>query len=432
MSKIFVLLIAVSSVTLPITSTAQPVKGKTTGDISIQSSIIHATSPMNIYDEWRLIQKNGHTVITDKSGISILGDTLIVHGNLRTLKFPSSSISQIWIPQSEHEFRNCFIGTFFLSAMVFLSPQNTSGYYLGSQKELQIIYNPNGAYITGESYMTPGISIYSGLLTVGSAVVGGIISHVLRSDDDVIMLNGEETETAWKELLSEQRSSWRLHGTASFVYSSSVTDWKKNHERYSIIDQSAAQSDAAYSRPTVSNINVGRLLRLGYAIDRSWEIGLGYQADGIQRFYQNFIYARPGTPPTLFIREISQLSTINTLLATVQYSLIDLEPLRTRINAGVGVGPSFVTAKAYGDNPQFVSRTLYDRTHLGITIFYTAEYFIDRTLSCGVTIDYSNAGIMAIPTRTFTDYDNRALLILDSYDLSLASIGIGFGFTLNL
>ena len=386
-------------------------------------------------EPWFLNTRDGIRYIINRNNLSIHDDSVAIAGELRTFYLPKKQIKSITIPESRTNFRDAFIPTLLLASMLTLSPDRATGSYIGSQKIIEYSYNDYSFANPSEYFSTPGISINSFLYSLGSAVVVGLFSHLLRTESETIWFSGDETPGQWERTIATKHSRLKFHGACSYVFSSASSDWKDANSRYGIVDQPEQRVQSYYTtelRPDITRFNLSRLVRIGYEIDETMEAGVAVQFDGIQRLYQNFRYVRPSTPPTIINRQLSEDCRTALVLATIQYQVFHYEPLSTRIAIGAGVGPSFITANGYGFDYQSAQRDLANRNGIGMMLFSSIEYRIDDKLSAGLTLDYTQAGSLTIDAQNISDSDNRVILMIDPVEIPLRSFALGFSFTTRL
>lgn len=390
---------------------------------------VNVDAPQDLLCELRFLLRDGRIIVSDRNSVAHAGQSLLFNGTLRNLEVPKTSVASITEIPGRYHFRNAATLCGYAAAVFCLSPSGTPGMYIGSIRESSWSYY----YGYGErgAFMFPGVSAYSVAGVASAAMIGGLLAHTLRSDERTTLLDGQESDAYW-DGVTDGASRFRLHGLASMVISGSQSAWRDAHAPYDIVDQPAVQTNSYTVHPVMTRVNMTRLLRLGYEINPVWEVGAAFQAEAVQRFHQQFTYSRPAVPPQVYVRQFSQSAALNTLCAYAQRRLGVIPSLHARLTGGAALGLSSVTATGYGYDAYEAERQLTSATKPAALVFLSAEYVLDRTLSVGLTIDASYAGSITIPRHTFYDYDSRAVLTLNEFDVPLSSMGIGLGFSMGL
>jgi hypothetical protein len=392
-------------------------------------SLTNADLPQDISQEWRVTTWKNKTIIADGRSILLDGRDLRIDGASKSLSLPCSDIASITIMPAKNGFRNGTIAGVFLSSLFLFSPVRTPGYYIGTQKERSGTYYTMYGTQYDESNVTPGLSGMSALYVAGSAVLTGLIAHMLKPEPHMIALDGSESPEDWRRIVEEQESRIRLHSSISIVASGAQSTWKEWNEKYSLGNETVQSYYYSDPRPVMTNASMMRLLRLGYALTRDAEVGIAVQAEGIQRFYQEFRYARPGVPPQQYVRLVSQKASMLSMFATAQYRLATIPSLKIQLHGGGGVGLDFAAVDLYGYSTSTVSTRPVSTTLPAFMLFGSMEYMLDRSLSIGLTADVTYAGSLKLPAQSILDYDQRVILTIDEHSIPLASFGIGVSFS---
>jgi hypothetical protein len=389
-------------------------------------TLLNADLPQDITQEWRLTTWTNKTIVADRLSLRLQGNDIRIAGSLRDLSLKCSDVASITILPAKNGFRNGAIGGLFLASMLLFSPESTPGYYMGSLKKRSYSYYYGSR--AEETYATPGFSGISALCVAGSAVLAGLLTHLLKPEPQLISFDGSESPRTWSDVMAARDSRIRLHGTFSIVSTGVHDRWKEWNEKFSITDRTITNSWEPPD-PVMTNVSMARLLRLGYALTPVTEIGLGVQADAVKRFYQEFHYARPGVPPQQYVRLLSQQATLTSIFATGQYQLAAIPAIHTLLHFGAGLGVDFATVDLYGYATQTTSTRPVSAALPAAVVFATAEYQWDRTLSLGLTADFTYAGSLTVPALNVLDYDNRVVLTIGEQTVSLTSFGLGLSFS---
>jgi hypothetical protein len=381
---------------------------------SPRGSVLSTSRPEDMFAEWLLLLRNGNVISADEPSISWKDGQITVRGTLRSMTVPAADIRAVSMVPVQSGFRNGFAGTLLFSSMLLFSPSATPGYYVGTIRN-----STNDINI-------PGMSFASALLAAGVSVTAGVLAQLSHPAMNTVSLDGSEDEAVWRLLLEDRSPRWHLHGAASFVTSSQTDDWKAAHARWAF-KPSQPQQTYYYSSsntPDMTNLNLGRMVRVGYSVTPAIEVGVGYQADGVQRFYEEVAYTRPGTPPQPIVQQVWNEATSTHSFAFCQYRIVNLNRA-VALHAGAGAGIASGKIQVNNYDSRATNLALGDYRSLGYVLFASIEYALDRTMSLGLIGDFTSFGTMNIPEQHIQDYDKRTYIIVPAFDLHMHSAGVG-------
>lgn len=379
-----------------------------------RGTVLSTSRPEDMFAEWLLLLRNGNVISADEPSIAWKAGQITVRGTLRSLTVPASDIRAVSMVPAQSGFRNGFAGTLFFSSMILFSPTATPGYYVGTIRNSSSDIN------------IPGMSFASVLLAAGASVTAGVLAQLSHPAMNTVSLDGSEDEAVWRLLLEDRSPRWHLHGAASFITSSQTDDWKAAHARWTFKPSQPAQNSYySYSNtPDMTDVNLGRLIRLGYSVTPAIEVGFGYQADGVQRFYEEVSYTRPGTPPQPIVQQVWNEATSTHSFAFCQYRIVHLNRALA-LHAGAGIGIASGKAQVNNYDSRATNVALGDFRGFGFVLFASIEYALDRSMSLGLIGDFTSFGTMTIPEQRVQDYDKRNYIVVPAFDLSMRSAGIG-------
>ncbi|MBL0175925.1 MAG: hypothetical protein IPP94_11790 [Ignavibacteria bacterium] len=385
-----------------------------TAAASTRGTVLSTSRPEDMFAEWLLLLRNGNVISADEPSIAWKDGQIAVRGTLRSLTVPASDIRAVSMVPAQSGFRNGFAGTLFFSSMILFSPTATPGYYVGTIRS------------SSDNINIPGMSFASVLLAAGASVTAGVLAQLSQPAMNTVSLDGSEDEAVWRLLLEDRSPRWHLHGAASFITSSQTEDWKAAHTRWAFKPSQPAQNSyySYSSTPDMTNLNLGRMIRVGYSVTPAIEVGVGYQADGVQRFYEEVSYTRPGTPPQPIVQQVWNEATSTHSFAFCQYRIVNLNrAIAFHAGAGIGIASGKLQVNNYDSRATNVA--LGDYRSLGFVLFASIDYALDRSMSLGLIGDFSSFGVMPIPEQRIQDYDRRVYIVVPSFDLNMRNAGIG-------
>ena len=272
----------------------------------------------------------------------------------------------------------------------------------------------------------PGVSFAAVLLVAAASVTSAVLAQLTQPGMNTVSLDGSEDEAVWRLLLEDRAPRWHAYGLVSAVTSSQGSDWRADLGKYSFV--STQQTQQYYYSTTntteLTDINFGRLLRIGYSLTPAIEVGIGYQGEGVQRFFEQISYTRPGTPPQPIVQQVWNEARNDLFVATGQYRIASLGRSMA-LHGGLGVGLAKVNAQTNNWDNRATTQRVAEGNNFGYILFASLDYALDRNMSLGVTADYSSSGSLNIQAQQVQDYDGRTYVDVPAYDLKLRSFGIG-------
>jgi opacity protein-like surface antigen len=391
-------------------------RGGVTAD---DSAFVSTARPQDLSTEIWLRLRHGSVIVADGDAVTPDGTTLRIDGTLRRMSVPMADVRAMSEMPGRHGTRNGLLGGGFLAAMFLLSPANTPGYYLGTVRTSQ--------YGNAPEVQFPGLSALGVLAAAGAAATVAWLSGTSEDGPRTTLLDGTEDAEAWRFLLEGTRRRWHLRGVAAFVASNVRDRWHAEHARYGMtaIDRPTVTYYSSSTTVDPTDVNLGRLLSVGYDVLPRLEAGLALQADGVQRFYESVSFIRPGTPPQPVTQEVANEARTTSLFATARYAVVPAVVGGIGVHAGAGVGLSLIRVLANNYVVSSGDATILDVRRPAFLVFAGAEYLVDRQLSIGLHVDFSTCGSPTIPRQSIIDYDGRSYLDIDGFPLDMGSFGVG-------
>lgn len=378
--------------------------GKSTLD-----QVLMTSRPQDIEEEIWLVLRDNRLVIADRSTIRFDTTVLSIEGTLRSLKVPVNDVKTFRSVPLRQDFRNAALATFLVASVLTLSPEGLPGSY------------PGRIGTTDEQF--PGLTLSSLLFSVGSAVAVGFLAQSLQRDNPPVPVS-DLNATAWHLLLDEQRSKFRFSSSVSLVNAISKQRWLDHHKPYGFSEQTKTLTYSS-NHPETAEINLSRFLSVTYTFQPSIQIGLAYQEDGIQRFYEDVTYIVPGNPPRTIIQETYSQAGVSTIFITAQYSYAFPEFKKISIDLTGGIGMSSFDVRVRGFDPRYAEEKISVPSQAGYFGAVGVSYHFDRELSIGVQFDYTNHGTIEMPSISVRDWTGRAYRTVDPFKLDMTSTGIG-------
>ncbi|MDH7515091.1 MAG: hypothetical protein QHI48_04350 [Bacteroidota bacterium] len=376
------------------------------------AAFVSTSLPREMRDEVWFILRNGAVVSAERSMVSLHDTSLRIRGSLRDLDIRRGDVAGVSSIPTENRFRNAAAGAFLVSAALMFSPQGTPGCYIGSRER-------------SSGIEFPGLSVPAALLAAGMSAAVGLLAAQAEPHSRYIALDGTENDRAWKRILEPEPKPWKLRGTASTVFSTTRDAWQKHHRRFAIDDGRPSEWSAWYADETkMSTVNLAHLFRFGRSVTRSVELGVGVQFEGAQRFYEHCSYMRPGTPPQPVTQVMWNEFRNTAVFAVAQFALLRWARAFS-FSAGTGAGVSWTSVDVGGFDASVPEERIVDRTGAAALFFILVEYTIDRELSLGIQADLATAGSVRVPEQVIRDFDQRAYIVIDAFDLPAWSAGVG-------
>ena len=370
--------------------------------------------------EMLFLLRNGNVISADEQAVAWNSGQLAIKGTLRSLSIPTSDVRAVSLVPLRTGFRNGLAGGLFLSSMILFSPLSTPGYYVGKVRS------------SSNDVVLPGTSFAAVLLAAGAGVTSAVLAQLTQAGMNTVSLDGSEDEAVWRLLLEDRAPRWHAYGLVSLVSSRQPADWRAEHEKYSFVSTQPVQQ-YYYSSSTnneMTDINFGRLLRIAYSVTPSLEVGIGYQGEGVQRFYEQLTYTRPGTPPQPIVQQVWNEARNDLFVVTGEYAIASIgRSLALRGGAGLGLAKG--SAQVNNWDNRATTQRVAERSGVGYLVFASLDYHLDRSMSVALVADYSGSTPMRINAQHLQDYDGRSYVDVAAFDLSMNSVGIGVQFGLH-